>query len=98
LLIAAMRVSLVSRIRAALGAEVGILFYTLLVGEGMGIVRAALTALVNPNSLWDVSFQLSFATALGLVLYAQPLRLHTDHNGWIHLRTDGEKLWIETER
>jgi predicted membrane metal-binding protein len=68
-----MRVSLVSRIRAALGVGVGILFYTLLVGEGMGIVRAALMALANPNALWDVSFQLSFAAALGLVLYALPL-------------------------
>ena len=34
---------------------------------------AALMALVNPNILWDVGFQLSFAATLGLVLYAEPL-------------------------
>jgi competence protein ComEC len=26
------------------------------------------------------------------------LLLRTDHNGWIHLHTDGERLWIETEK
>jgi competence protein ComEC len=34
---------------------------------------AALMALVDPYVLWDVSFQLSFAATLGLVLYAEPL-------------------------
>jgi len=29
--------------------------------------------LINPNILWDVGFQLSFAATLGLVLYGQPL-------------------------
>ena len=24
--------------------------------------------------------------------------LRTDHNGWIHLRTDGEQMWVEVER
>jgi beta-lactamase superfamily II metal-dependent hydrolase len=24
--------------------------------------------------------------------------LRTDRDGWIHLRTDGERLWVETER
>ncbi len=36
-------------------------------------LTAALMALVNPQVLWDVSFQLSFAATLGLVWYAQPL-------------------------
>lgn len=24
--------------------------------------------------------------------------LRTDHNGWIHLSTDSEQLWVEVER
>ena len=35
---------------------------------------AALMAVYNPYVLWDVSFQLSFAATLGLVLYAGPLQ------------------------
>ena len=31
-------------------------------------------AAINPNVLWDVGFQLSFAATLGLVLYAQPMQ------------------------
>lgn len=34
---------------------------------------AALMTLLNPQVLWDVGFQLSFAATLGLVLYAEPL-------------------------
>lgn len=34
---------------------------------------AAVMALFNPHTLWDVGFQLSFAATLGLVLYAEPL-------------------------
>ncbi len=34
----------------------------------------ALMAVINPNVLWDVGFQLSFAATLGLVLYAQPFQ------------------------
>jgi competence protein ComEC len=33
---------------------------------------AALMVLANPNVLWEVSFQLSFAATLGLILYAGP--------------------------
>lgn len=35
---------------------------------------AALMALLDPNVLWDVGFQLSFAATLGLVLYADPFQ------------------------
>lgn len=35
---------------------------------------AAVMAAFNPNILWEVSFQLSFAATLGLVLYAGPLK------------------------
>ncbi len=35
---------------------------------------AACMALVAPQVLWDVGFQLSFAATLGLVLYADPLQ------------------------
>jgi competence protein ComEC len=37
-------------------------------------VTAAVMAVINPNTLWDVGFQLSIAATLGLVLYAQPLQ------------------------
>jgi competence protein ComEC len=33
---------------------------------------AGVMALWNPNLLWDVGFQLSFAATLGLILYAEP--------------------------
>ena len=36
-------------------------------------VVAALMALWNPLTLWDVGFQLSFFATLGLILYAEPL-------------------------
>ncbi len=35
---------------------------------------AALLCLFNPNLPWDISFQLTFAATLGLVLYAGPLQ------------------------
>jgi competence protein ComEC len=35
---------------------------------------AALMAAANPNILWDVGFQLSFAATLGLVLFGPPLQ------------------------
>ncbi len=34
---------------------------------------AAVMAVFNPTILWDVSFQLSFAATLGIMLYAEPL-------------------------
>ncbi len=84
----------------ALIATIGIIFYTLLVGAGPAVLRAAflglltlfghqlgrrqtgvnslafaaaILALVTPTILWDVSFQLSFAATLGIMLYAEPL-------------------------
>lgn len=41
--------------------------------NSLGFV-AAVMALFDPQVLWDVSFQLSFAATLGLVLYARPLQ------------------------
>ncbi|MDI6768637.1 MAG: ComEC/Rec2 family competence protein [Anaerolineales bacterium] len=35
---------------------------------------AALMAIINPHTPWDVGFQLSFAATLGLILYAQPFQ------------------------
>ncbi|HOU42244.1 MAG TPA: ComEC/Rec2 family competence protein, partial [Promineifilum sp.] len=35
-------------------------------------VAAFFMTLLNPNTLWDVGFQLSFAATLGLMLYATP--------------------------
>ncbi len=34
---------------------------------------AAFLAIFNPSILWDVSFQLSFAATLGIMLYAEPM-------------------------
>ncbi|NJD59031.1 MAG: DUF4131 domain-containing protein [Anaerolineae bacterium] len=34
---------------------------------------AAFLALITPTILWDISFQLSFAATLGIILYADPL-------------------------
>jgi competence protein ComEC len=34
----------------------------------------ALMALINPHTLWDVGFQLSFAATLGMILYATPFQ------------------------
>ena len=31
------------------------------------------------------------------VVQGYPL-LRTDRNGWIHLATDGERMWVEAER
>jgi competence protein ComEC len=85
----------------AVAAGAAIAIYTVFVGAGASVVRAALMAglvllarrlgrredalislaatavlmsLANPNTLWDVGFQLSFAATLGLILYADPLQ------------------------
>lgn len=79
----------------------GIIFYTVLVGGGASVVRAAimgafsifalqlgrrqdgltglaaaaaLMLMINPLTLWDVGFQLSFFATLGLILYAAPFQ------------------------
>lgn len=79
--------------------------YTLFVGAGAAVVRAALMSglvmvsgalrrktyapaslafstlvltFVNPMTLWDVSFQLSFCATLGLVLFTDPLQKRFD--------------------
>lgn len=36
-------------------------------------VAAFIMTLLNPNTLWQVGFQLSFAATLGLMLYAEPI-------------------------
>lgn len=41
--------------------------------NSLALVAAAM-AVFNPNILWDVGFQLSFAATLGLVWYAEPLQ------------------------
>jgi len=39
-----------------------------------GLFTAALVmTLINPNILWDVGFQLSFAATLGLMVYVGPM-------------------------
>lgn len=49
---------------------------------------AALMALLNPLLIWDVGFQLSFAATLGILLYAEPMRLRAYQ--WIDTRFSKE--------
>ncbi|MEN8173314.1 MAG: ComEC/Rec2 family competence protein [Chloroflexota bacterium] len=42
-------------------------------GLSMLLFTAAAMTLFNPDTLWDLGFQLSFAATLGLILYAEPL-------------------------
>ncbi len=99
-LFAALFGRLLGRRKGALASLIAITLYTLLVGAGPPVVRAAIMAglsvfaaqvgrrgnglntlaivaalmvFFDPNSLWDVGFQLSFMATLGLVLYAGPL-------------------------
>ncbi len=105
-IIAGMLLQLARRIvgekRATLVVIVGLAIYTLLVGAGASVVRAAimgsLTVLarhvhrpnaplnalaiaaflmlaLNPFTLYDVGFQLSFLATLGLILYVTPLTM-----------------------
>lgn len=53
---------------------VGPLFGRRGVGVNSLAFTAALMALFDPHILWSVSFQLSFAATLGLVLYGEPLQ------------------------
>jgi len=50
----------------------GILIGRRQVGLNSLVFVAALMALLTPFVLWDVSFQLSFAATLGIMLYAEP--------------------------
>ncbi len=104
----------------AIAAGVAIAVYTVFVGAGASVVRAALMAglvllarrlgrredalaslaatvvlmsLANPNTLWDVGFQLSFAATLGLILYADPLQdWFTERILWRVPKEQAEKL------
>ena len=48
------------------------------------MASALLMTLLNPATLYDVGFQLSFAATLGLILYGAPLQAKADD--WISLR------------
>jgi competence protein ComEC len=37
------------------------------------VITAGVMSIINPQIPWDLGFQLSFAAALGLILYAEPL-------------------------
>jgi competence protein ComEC len=53
----------------------------------------ALMCLINPNTLWDVGFQLSFFATLGLILYASPLQTWAvDRLGQLRLPLPAEKI------
>ncbi|MCA9974705.1 MAG: ComEC/Rec2 family competence protein, partial [Anaerolineales bacterium] len=40
-------------------------------------LASLIMTLLNPHTLWDVGFQLSFSATLGLILYADPLTRHS---------------------
>jgi competence protein ComEC len=76
-------------LRSAVAA--GLVFGSVLLGRGSDAASAlAIAALgllaLDPGSLLDVSFQLSFASVAGLVALARPLRdalpLHPDRSRW----------------
>ncbi len=97
---------LLGRRRATPMVIAGIALYTILVGAGAAVVRAAFMGvlyviaihygrqsdalnslvaaavamtLLNSYTLWDVSFQLSFAATLGLILIVPPLTDAFEH-------------------
>ncbi len=79
-------------VRAAIMA--GLVIYALRIGrqtDGLASLSAAvfLMTIVNPNILWDVGFQLSFAATLGLVVYASPL-----HDGFVRISS----RWFPQDR
>ncbi len=51
---------------------IGIQFGRRQVGLNSLLIVAAVMAIITPTVLWDVSFQLSFAATLGIMLYADP--------------------------
>ncbi len=66
-----------SVVRSALMAGVALLARTLghrVHGLASLAAAAMVMTVIDPLSLWDVGFQLSFAATLGLVLYADPLQ------------------------
>lgn len=66
-----------SVVRAAIMGGVGLIGPLLgrrQVGVNSLTFTAALMALFSPNLPWNISFQLSFAATLGLVLFADPLQ------------------------
>ncbi|NOZ72568.1 MAG: ComEC family competence protein, partial [Chloroflexi bacterium] len=48
-------------------------------------VAAVIMLLLNPLTLWDVGFQLSFMATLGLILFNSPLKTHWDRLVGQHL-------------
>ncbi len=101
--------SILGRNRSLYFALSGILLYTLLVGAGPSVVRAAIMGslyiiathlgrqahalislvvaaffmtLLNPLTLWELGFQLSFAATLGLILFVPSWQ------GWLVSRLD----------
>jgi hypothetical protein len=73
-------------------------FYTLLVGAGASVVRAAIMGVLG-------LFAVQLRPALRGLPYLEVIGaqggytlLHTEWNGWIELTTDGEQLWVQVER
>ena len=58
---------------------IGIQFGRRQVGLNSLLIVAAVMAIITPTVLWDVSFQLSFAATLGIMLYADPFTQRFTH-------------------
>ena len=75
---------------AARAAIMGTVYLAaLLVGRPRSVLpalgfAAAVMVAINPNVLWSISFQLSFAAMAGIAVLSEPIseRIQTRYNGW----------------
>jgi competence protein ComEC len=58
-------------------------------------VVAALMAAFNPQVLWNIGFQLSFAATLGLVLYAEPLKAAFERQASRFVAVESAQKWSQ---
>jgi hypothetical protein len=83
---------LLGRWRGALAAGIGIALYTLLVGAGPSVVRAAIMG------GWSLFARQGLPSPETLEAVKGYTLLRNDRNGWIELITISEQLWLEVER
>ena len=78
-----------------------IALYTLLVGAGAAVVRAAIMgglALLRRQIGRRQQGLNSLGFVAALMVLEGYTRLRTDRDGWIELSTDGGRMWVEVER
>jgi hypothetical protein len=69
--------------------------YTLLVGSGASVLRAAIMAWIGLLGEQIGRRLVNTAALQGLAGF--PV-LRTDQNGWIEITTDGGQMWVVVER